>query len=65
MIILTKPNGNKFVLNSDLIKTFESVPDTILTLTTNEKLWVKESVAEVMRAVLDFKREIKGEVKWT
>ena len=42
MIELTRLNGTPMVLNSDLIKTAEASPDTMLTLITGEKLIVRE-----------------------
>ena len=55
MIELTKLNGNVMVLNSDLIKTAESSPDTMLTLINGEKLIVRETCAEVVERVLAYR----------
>jgi flagellar protein FlbD len=52
MIKLTQLNGEGFVLNAELIRYVEHKPDTIITLTSGERLIVHESVDEVMdRAV--------------
>ena len=45
MIELTRLNGTPIVLNSDLIKTAEASPDTMLTLINGEKLIVREDTA--------------------
>ena len=45
MIELTRLNGQPMVLNSDLIKTAEASPDTMLTLINGEKLIVREEIA--------------------
>ena len=45
MIELTRLNGHPMVLNSDLIKTAEASPDTMLTLINGEKLIVREEIA--------------------
>jgi flagellar protein FlbD len=47
MIELTRLNGNRLAVNSDLIQYVESAPDTLLTMVTGEKLIVSESLAEV------------------
>ncbi len=47
MIELTRLNGHKLLVNSDLIKLAEAIPDTTLTLVTGDKLVVLESCAEV------------------
>lgn len=52
MIELTRLNGSAMVLNSELIKTVESTPDTLLTLTTGEMLIVREEANEVVERVL-------------
>ena len=45
-------------MNCELIKTVESTPDTIITLTTDEKIMVKESVTEIIDATIRFKHKI-------
>jgi len=49
MIKLTRLGGEAFILNADLIQYVESRPDTYITLTTGERLVVKESMDEVLR----------------
>lgn len=56
MICLTKINGKEFVLNTELIKFMEDVPDTLITLTNGEKVFVLETKEEVILKVLEFKR---------
>jgi flagellar protein FlbD len=58
MIELTRLNGNPMVVNSDLIKTAESSPDTMLTLINGEKLIVRENCAEVMERVLAYRARL-------
>lgn len=55
MIELTRLNGNPILLNSDLLKTAEASPDTMLTLINGEKLIVRESCEEVMDRVIDYR----------
>ncbi len=60
MIKLTKFKAcdNEFVLNSDLIETIESTPDTVITLTNGKKYIVEETADEVVRLVMDFRRNL-------
>ena len=58
MIELTRLNGNLMVLNSDLIKTAEASPDTMLTLINGEKLIVREDIAEVTERVLAYRARL-------
>lgn len=62
MIRLTRLSGQQFVLNSDLIKTVESTPDTVITLTQGEKWMVKENVDTVIRAVMDYQKRIRQQI---
>jgi flagellar protein FlbD len=62
MIELTRLNGNPMVLNSDLIKTAEASPDTMLTLITGEKLIVREECGEVVERVLAYRARLLAQV---
>jgi flagellar protein FlbD len=62
MIELTRLNGTPMVLNSDLIKTAEASPDTMLTLIHGEKLIVREPIIEVMERVLAYRARLLAEV---
>jgi flagellar protein FlbD len=58
MIHLTRLNHRPLVLNADLIESIEVIPDTVIALTTGQKLVVLESVDEVVRLVVEFRRAI-------
>jgi len=58
MIQLTRLNGIPIVLNSDLIKTAEASPDTMLTLINGEKIIVRESCEEVTERVLTYRAHL-------
>lgn len=59
MIVLTKLNRKDFVLNTDLIKFIEDVPDTLITLTSGDKIFIMETKEEVILKVLEYKRMLK------
>ncbi|MGB6946575.1 MAG: flagellar FlbD family protein [Bryobacteraceae bacterium] len=58
MIRLTRINRVPLVLNSDLIEHVEATPDTVIALTTGQKLVVLESAEEVIQKVIEFRRLI-------
>jgi flagellar protein FlbD len=60
MIQLTRINHLPMVLNSDLIEHLESTPDTVISLTTGKKMVVRETVEEVVRRVIEFRRLIQA-----
>lgn len=62
MIELTRLNGNPMVVNSDLVKTAEASPDTMLTLITGEKLIVRETCEEVIELVLAYRSRLLAAV---
>jgi flagellar protein FlbD len=55
MIELTRLNGIRILLNSDLIKTAEASPDTTLTFINGEKLIVREELNDVLERVLAYR----------
>lgn len=56
MIKLTRLNHVPLLLNSDLIEYVEVTPDTVITLTTGQKLMVLESADEVVERIIEFRR---------
>ena len=60
MIALRRLNNQPIVVNCDLIETVESTPDTVVTLTSGNKLIVRDSADEIRERVIDFKRQIYG-----
>lgn len=63
MIRLTKINGVDIVVNPDLIQYIEETPDTVLTLTTNNKVVVKDRMADIIDKVIRYRRHISGLVE--
>ncbi|MEQ9616912.1 MAG: flagellar FlbD family protein [Phycisphaerales bacterium] len=56
MIVLSRLNGEQFVLNAEIIRTVESTPDTTIRLTTGDNFMVRESMDEVIDKVVEYKR---------
>lgn len=59
MISLTRINNTALVVNAELIKFIESTPDTMLTLTTGDRVIVKESAEEVVRRAVEYGRSLR------
>ncbi len=60
MISLRRLNNQNIMVNADLIESLESTPDTVVTLTSGNKLLVRDSMEEVQAKIIDFKRRIYG-----
>jgi flagellar protein FlbD len=58
MIRLTRLNQSPLVLNSDLIEHIEMTPDTVISLTTGQKLMVRETAEQIIERVINFRRAI-------
>ena len=58
MIALRRLNNEVMMVNPDLIETLEATPDTVVTLTSGNKLIVRDSMDEVREKIIEFKRRI-------
>jgi flagellar protein FlbD len=61
MINVTKMNGDAMVLNAELIETMQANPDTLITLTTGNRIMVKENLSQVIDKVKDYRKQINTE----
>lgn len=59
MIKITRLNGRMTVVNAELIGTVEATPDTMMTLTSGQKLAVLESVDQVIELVHEYRRQVR------
>ena len=64
MIKLTKFNSKtnkkgEFVLNAEIIETIEQTPETVITLTEGKKLIVEESMDDVVRKTMAYRRALR------
>lgn len=62
MIPLTRLNGERFVLNAQLIRTVEQTPDTLVRLTTGESFIVREHMDQVIDLAVEYERLLRGVV---
>lgn len=58
MIKLTALNGKEFYLNAEYIEKIEANPDTTITLYNGKKYIVLEPVQEVVKRILEYKKQI-------
>ena len=61
MIEVSRLNGKTFLINCELIKTIEATPDTVITLTTGEKLMVRESISEIVQLTMNYRKRLYQE----
>jgi flagellar protein FlbD len=65
MIALRRLNGQALMVNADLIESLESTPDTVVTLTSGNKLIVRDSPAEIADKIVEYKRKIHAPLTQT
>jgi flagellar protein FlbD len=58
MIHLTRLNHTSLVLNAELIEHIEMTPDTVISLTTGQKLVVRETADEIIDRVIQYRRHL-------
>jgi flagellar protein FlbD len=57
VIRVSRLDGSPVVVNAEMIELVDNTPDTVLTLTTGKKLIVLESLEEVIRRVIVYRRQ--------
>ncbi len=58
MIEVTRLNGSKMTINAELIERVEELPDTVIKMTTGNKIIVKESRQDIKNLVILYKKEV-------
>ncbi|UCF95355.1 MAG: flagellar FlbD family protein [Desulfobacterales bacterium] len=58
MIKLTRLNDSVLVINVEKIQFLQATPDTVITLTNQDKILVKEPVEEVSQKILEYQRAV-------
>jgi len=61
LIKVTKLNGQPITLNAELIECVAACPDTVISLATNNRYLVRESVDEVVEKVIEYRRRGNAE----
>lgn len=60
MISVTRLNGQRFVVNAELIRTIEANPDTVIRLINGDSVVVKEPLDEVVRRSIEYGRLLRS-----
>ncbi len=59
MIQVTRLNGKPFVINAELIRTVEEMPDTTITLINGDRFIVKERMSEIIDRAVEYGRNLR------
>ncbi len=58
MIAVTRLDGTELVVNADLIVTIERTPDTVVSLTTGDRIMVKENLEEIVQRAIAYRHRV-------
>lgn len=58
MVELTRLNGERMIVNCDLIRYVEASPDTVITLITGDKIVVAETPEQLIERVIGFRSRL-------
>jgi flagellar protein FlbD len=58
MIHLHRLNGADVVVNAEIIESVEAHPDTVIQVATGNRFVVKESVSEVVKLILEYRKSV-------
>jgi flagellar protein FlbD len=58
VIPVTRLDGSPMLLNIDLIVTIEQTPDTLISLTTSERVIVRETPNELVTRIMQWRRDV-------
>ncbi len=56
MIEVERVNGNKMLINPDLIKFIEVTPDTVVTFTDGEKIILRTKPEHIVHLIVQFRK---------
>ena len=59
MIVLTKRNHEKFLVNHLQIECIESIPESKITMMNHDYYLVRESVDEIIRKIVNYNAKIQ------
>ena len=62
MIEITRLDGSHLLINSDLIEFIEATPDTVITLSNQKKLVVRDTPEELLDRIMAYRRQVGGGV---
>lgn len=63
MIFVTRLNNKSLAINPDLIETLEETPDTVIMLTNGNKYVVADSIDEIIKKIIEYRKKCYPENK--
>jgi len=60
MILVTRFDGSTFYINAELIRSIEHTPDTVITLTSDYKIIVRDSAEQILERVIAYQQNVRN-----
>ncbi|MDP3444546.1 MAG: flagellar FlbD family protein [Ignavibacteria bacterium] len=60
MILVTRFDGSTFFINAELIRSIEHTPDTVITLTTDYKIIVRDTAEQILDRIMKYQQLVRG-----
>lgn len=60
MILVTRFDGSTFFVNAELIRSIEHTPDTVITLTTDYKIIVRDTAEQILERMMKYQQLVRG-----
>ena len=61
LILVTRFDGSTLYINPELIRSVEHTPDTVITLSNEYKIVIRETAEEIRQRFIDYQRQIRGD----
>jgi flagellar protein FlbD len=58
MIEVERVNGQKMLINPDLVKFIEMTPDTVVTFTDGEKILLRTKANEIVEKIIEYRQQV-------
>lgn len=60
MILVTRFDGSTFYINAELIRSIEHTPDTVITLTSDYKVIVRDTAEQILERIIAYQQNVHG-----
>lgn len=61
MILVTRFDGSTFYINAELIRSVEHTPDTVITLTSDYKIVVRDTADQILDRIIHYQKQVRGD----
>jgi len=60
VILVTRFDGSTFYINAELIRSIEHTPDTVITLTSDYKIIVRDTAEQILDRITKYQQKVRG-----